>query len=460
MKKIFLLGLAGMLAACSTENDEAVSPVNQNNAKRQFTVSFDETRVALGFDENDNPYTAWNAGDEVAVYLGTNKKAIYTFKGEDGERTGILEETKSADEDTVEEKTFNTIVALYFHETNHGCNAYNGKFSNIPIQTDGKQNYVANGYDPKENIMYAVADLDATSLNFKNAMGYLKLNLTGTISVKEIKIESNNNSERLFGFGYFSSESDGSVKFSGITNGGSNDGYYMVLNCGEGVALDKEESTPFYIVLPPVTLSQGFTVTITDTEGNTYEKKTEKEVTIERNVILPMKAFDVAGEQEEPKYTIEGEPKVGAKFSAAGVDGVVIAYDDEGHGYAITIQKITNVAWSTETVATGATDENDGMKNLEVIKQIEGWESKYPAFAACAALGEGWYLPADNEIRNIYSNMGVITTAMNIEKSDFSNCWTSTEESAGTTHIFGGDAITPGVSKTTQGFSAYAIYAF
>lgn len=48
----------------------------------------------------------------------------------------------------------------------------------------------------------------------------------------------------------------------------------------------------------------------------------------------------------------------------------------------------------------GATDKRDGMKNLEVVRRIPGWQEKYPVFAACVELGEGWYLPAKKELEN------------------------------------------------------------
>ena len=65
----------------------------------------------------------------------------------------------------------------------------------------------------------------------------------------------------------------------------------------------------------------------------------------------------------------------------------------------------TYVKWSTEEVSTGATDENDGRKNMAIIRKINNFEEVYPAFGLCESLnvgGEtGWYLPAVNELKNI-----------------------------------------------------------
>lgn len=56
-------------------------------------------------------------------------------------------------------------------------------------------------------------------------------------------------------------------------------------------------------------------------------------------------------------------------------------------------------------VTTGATDRTDGMKNMRTIMRIDGWREKYPVFAWCASLGDGWYLPAIDEPKKIRSMM-------------------------------------------------------
>lgn len=38
------------------------------------------------------------------------------------------------------------------------------------------------------------------------------------------------------------------------------------------------------------------------------------------------------------------------------------------------------------------------MKNQRKIMSVAGWREKYPAFAWCAGLGDGWYLPAIEEL--------------------------------------------------------------
>lgn len=48
-----------------------------------------------------------------------------------------------------------------------------------------------------------------------------------------------------------------------------------------------------------------------------------------------------------------------------------------------------------------ATDKYDGANNMRIVKQISGWQVKYPAFAWCDSLREGWYLPAIEELKTL-----------------------------------------------------------
>lgn len=93
----------------------------------------------------------------------------------------------------------------------------------------------------------------------------------------------------------------------------------------------------------------------------------------------------------------------GDAYSENGLSGTV-AYVGDGTRY-IMHKFDTYVKWSTEEVSTGATDENDGRKNMAIIRKINNFEEVYPAFGLCESLnvgGEtGWYLPAVNELKNI-----------------------------------------------------------
>lgn len=95
--------------------------------------------------------------------------------------------------------------------------------------------------------------------------------------------------------------------------------------------------------------------------------------------------------------------KVGDYYNVDGKEGVVFWVDEAGkHGKIVSMDQAM-LKWCTDYEfkkgVTGiATDRSNGMNNLRSVMKIAGWKDKYPAFAWCADHGDGWYLPAINEL--------------------------------------------------------------
>ncbi|MBO7264316.1 MAG: PEGA domain-containing protein [Alistipes sp.] len=107
---------------------------------------------------------------------------------------------------------------------------------------------------------------------------------------------------------------------------------------------------------------------------------------------------------DQPVYAI------GDLIDVNGVKGVVF-YMDDNVVKAVSVES-TRTEWSTDHSKTNAQDNNDGMNNINTIKSISGWERHYPAFKWCADLGEGWYLPARNELQAIYDIRETINSTL------------------------------------------------
>lgn len=109
---------------------------------------------------------------------------------------------------------------------------------------------------------------------------------------------------------------------------------------------------------------------------------------------------------------------VGDDYNVDGVTGTVGILTGQNHGKIYC--QLPNYAWSTEEVLTGANSETDGEYNTNIILQIPGYETLYPAFKAVADLNvngvTGWYLPAITELQELYNN-----------KINIFYCWSSTE---------------------------------
>ena len=144
--------------------------------------------------------------------------------------------------------------------------------------------------------------------------------------------------------------------------------------------------------------------------------------------------------------------KIGDYYNANGKEGIVFEVDVTGrHGKIMAmhdlleelewcIKKENDTSWEAEKMI-GATDKRDGMKNLEVVRRIPGWQEKYPVFAACAELGEGWYLPAKKELEKLYNNRaylsGLVQKFGGLPLSENDWYWSSSEDRSTSAWITG-----------------------
>ncbi|MBQ1225218.1 MAG: acyl-CoA thioesterase [Alistipes sp.] len=96
--------------------------------------------------------------------------------------------------------------------------------------------------------------------------------------------------------------------------------------------------------------------------------------------------------------------QIGDYYDDGKKQGVVFEVSEDGrHGKILSLTE-THESWSpTKEVGdrtVGMFDESDGANNMSVITKIDDWREQSPAVAWCADLGEGWYLPAIEELKS------------------------------------------------------------
>ena len=139
---------------------------------------------------------------------------------------------------------------------------------------------------------------------------------------------------------------------------------------------------------------------------------------------------------------VERTWKVGDYYDVGGKKGVVFWVDETGkHGKIVSLDQAEK-QWCTDAeyekdLKDIASDEYDGMKNLQSIKKISDWRNKYPAFAWCADHGDGWYLPAIKELELLLLNDEVHDAVNNqiaregktrlFSEGEYKVYWSSTE---------------------------------
>lgn len=90
---------------------------------------------------------------------------------------------------------------------------------------------------------------------------------------------------------------------------------------------------------------------------------------------------------------------VGDYYEVGSVKGVVVWVDESKQkGKIISLDETVSV-WSTGNKYTGAQSTTDGKGNTAKVKALDNELTSFPAFKWCVDKGEGWYLPAADEVK-------------------------------------------------------------
>lgn len=278
----FLLSFAAVvtLLSCSKVDIEvsvpqSKEPVSEGAPTLNISLEDENTRIEL----NEAAKTVWNKGDLLTVFYKSATYQQWQFKGETGDRSGILAPVGEAEWPAVD----GDIVVIYPDNAEYSYNTTN---KSLTATIPAEQTYRANSYGDNGNMLVAYS----TSQNvvLKNVYGWLKIPIKGEgNTIKSITVKGNN-MERIAG------KADIDVKSaSALFQSSSAPITTVTLNCGEGVALTGEP-TMFYIGLLPQSFEKGITIEIENTAGGVMTKSTDKRVAIERNVIQPMGVVEFA----------------------------------------------------------------------------------------------------------------------------------------------------------------------
>lgn len=230
----------------------------------------------------------WTKGDSLSIFVGNTYNHKYKFDGETGANNGSFSAITSPEFIAAEPLDANYAIYPY--------NASNEMSSDgsMSVILPSVQKYAQNSFGLGANTMVAATEnKEDNFLQFKNLCGYVVVKLYGEGTVTSIKLEGNDG-EKISGkadvqaaFGTLPSVTMSEEATTSIT-----------LDCGEGVALGTtaETATEFWLCVPPVTFSKGFTVTATKDDGWQMIKSTSSSKEVVRNTknaLTPIEAvFD------------------------------------------------------------------------------------------------------------------------------------------------------------------------
>ncbi len=297
MKKLLVLGLMATMAVCSCQKVEKGSAVS---ADKVFTATMeamadDATSVDTKTSLDASGNVLWKQGDQASIFAGSTVNGQYQVTdASDGNTVAILNPV--GNQGSVSGEQISNNVALYPYAATAAIAQSGNNYVISGIALPATQTYVqasfGNGAFPMAAVTSSTSDY---SLKFKNVLGGLKLQLKGTAAIASISV-TGNNGEVLCGAAAITASSENMPSIS-LTGANATT---VTLDCGNGVQLNETTATAFIIALPPMTMTGGFTVTVTDTDGAIMEMKTTRSQTIARSDLLRMPVKNYAGTNPVP----------------------------------------------------------------------------------------------------------------------------------------------------------------
>ncbi|MBQ7254306.1 MAG: Ig-like domain-containing protein [Bacteroidales bacterium] len=287
MKKKALFGLLIALAVCSCQIKEDGELTHEGkifNATMEAIVddaTDADTKTSLDASGN----VLWKQGDQVSIFAGSTINEHYQVTdASDGKTAAALNRIESPD--AAAGGAISNNVAFYPYtataEITKSGSGYLISGLSLPATQNYSESSFGNGAFPMTAVTSSASDYN---LKFKNVLGGLKLQLKGTAAITSISVTGNNN-EKLCGAAEVTVSGDNAPAIT-LTDASAKT---VTLDCGNGVQLEANTTNAFIIALPPMTMSGGFTVTVTDSQNKQMEIKTTRSQTITRSNLLSMPA--------------------------------------------------------------------------------------------------------------------------------------------------------------------------
>ena len=245
----------------------------------------------------------WDEKDQISIFNKSTKNQQFEFTGKTGANAGGFKEvmTPSGPGDDM-----SFICAVYPYQSSTRIN----KEGVMTLTLPKDQAYRDGTFGLGANTM--VSSTEDNMLKFKNVGGYLVLKFFGEgVSVSSVKLEGNNQ-ERLSGTATLTPAVGKLPAISMSPTAATS----VTLNCEEPVDLSatKEEASQFWLVVPPTTFTQGFTLTVTDPNGREFVLKTPAKLSVSRNDVLRIAPIEVVFDTSFPTYNKVSSITVGGTY--------------------------------------------------------------------------------------------------------------------------------------------------
>ena len=285
MKKYLFLAAAlftALFVSCQQETMEATddSAIKSTPKVIYASVADDDTKAGMDryYDDGTDTYKYrhhWENGDVIYVYEGTSVTTYTCTNAATGEFTEVSTST------IPNGRSFTNCRAVYSTVGPVSVSANN----KVSIQNNDYGGYVSSSDTPGYgNFMVASTD-DGIHFRFVSQVGWVKLQLKGTMTVKSISMSK-------YGLG---EEYEGRYEYDFSTDTYSFDesqGESLTLTLDSPIALDPDTPTDFYFAFPAMSYA-GMSFEFAFDGGGYDNIYTNNTVVVNRNTVTPMAVKEI-----------------------------------------------------------------------------------------------------------------------------------------------------------------------
>ena len=302
MKKIIWVLVATAMSFTACQVDEPTAPSASGNVLSAKIEQTDMTKTSL--DANN---ILWSADDQIVGFM----KSSYGYKYQidpafAGKTYADFTKVAAQDDDRLSAGTeWNHNVVYYPYSENFKCVKADNGYT-LDVELPAEQTYTPGSF--ANGAFHMVAVSEDNNITFYNVGGALKIQFMGLQQVTSIKVEGKNN-EILAGEATVTASADKkpAIKMNSTT------ATAVTLDCGDGIQLNTNTPVDFIITLPPVEFTNGFTLTVTDSNNEVYTIDAKAGNKIERSKLLVMPNLFLGADPTPPveddvnTITIDGD---------------------------------------------------------------------------------------------------------------------------------------------------------
>lgn len=267
MKRLFcLLALGVALSACEKDSVEEIDP---NTRTVTFCANFDETRTFLL-----NKTFYWDEDDAIGGFAENNNNVKFTtVQEEEGAKTGYFSG----------QITGEPTPQFYLYYPYQKNASFAG--TTLTMELPQTQKLIANSTHDVFPMVATTSNFDEL-VRFRNIAGVLRLTVKSNIArtITSLTFTATDENAVVWGTGTvdmadMSDEAKPALKMNSVA------GHNSVTLTGN-VKVEAGKETYFYIVLPPATYTNGFTVTLSDGTNEVEAVYNTKDLPMERNKLM------------------------------------------------------------------------------------------------------------------------------------------------------------------------------